>query len=111
MASNRSFPADGAPDNLWNEYARFHEACSGVLDRIEQHRDGGIALSESELLELRTMVLNLNAFGRVLHGKRAREMRQLAERAERVLGKAEVLPGAQINEERESEDNPAAVTG
>ena len=111
MAPNTSFPANGAPDNLWNEYARFHEACSGVLDRIEQHRDSGIALSENELSELRTMVLNLNAFGRVLHGKRAREMRQLAERAERALGEAGSAAAARIKEESESQDNSAAVTG
>ncbi|WP_143219533.1 hypothetical protein [Achromobacter xylosoxidans] len=111
MAPNTSFPANGAPDNLWNEYARFHEACSGVLDRIEQHRDSGIALSENELSELRTMVLNLNAFGRVLHGKRAREMRQLAERAEQALGKAGSAAAARIKEESESQDDSAIVTG
>ncbi len=111
MAPNTSFPVNGASDNLWDEYAKFHEACSGVLDRVEQHRDSGIALSESELSELSTMALNLNAFGRVLHGKRAREMRQLADRAERVLGHAEASPRAQIKEESESEDNSAAVTG
>lgn len=111
MAPSTSFPAQGAPDNLWTEYARFHEACSGVLDRVEQRRDSGIALSESEQSELRTMILNLNAFGRVLHGKRAREMRLLAERAEQALGHADAASGVGIKEGSESEDNPAAVTG
>lgn len=111
MAPNTSLPAYGTPDNLWTEYARFNEACSGVLDRVEQRRDSGIALSESELSELRTMVLNLNTFGRVLHGKRAREMRLLAERAERALGNADAAPLAEIKQDSESEDNPATVTG
>jgi len=112
MAPNTSFPGNSASDNLWNEYATFHEACSGVLDRVEQQRDSGIALSDSELSALRTMALNLNAFGRVLHGKRAREMRLLATRAERALAKADAAsPLAPIQEDSESEDNPAAVTG
>ncbi len=111
MAPNTSFPAHGEPENLWTEYARFHEACSGVLARVEQRRDGGIALSESEQAELRTMALNLNAFGRVLHGKRAKEMRALAERVERVLVNAGVVPHAVAKETTESEDSSAAVTG
>lgn len=112
MAPNTFFPGNSVSDNLWNDYAKFFEACSGVLDRVEQHRDSGIALSESELSELRTMALNLNTFGRVLHGKRAREMRLLAERAERALGKAEAASAlAPIQEDSESEDDPAAVTG
>lgn len=111
MAPSTSFPGNSASDNLWNEYATFHEACSGVLDRVEQHRDSGIALSDSELSELRTMALNLNTFGRVLHGKRAREMRQLAERAEQALGKAGSVAAARIKEESESQDDSAIVTG
>lgn len=112
MAPSTSFPGNSASDNLWNDYATFHEACSGVLDRVEQHRESGIALSDSELSELRTMALNLNTFGRVLHGKRAREMRLLAERAQRALGNAEAAsPPAPVQENSESEGNPAAVAG
>ena len=111
MAPNTSYPAQGAPDNLWAEYAKFHEACSGVLDRVEQRRDSGIALSESELSALRTMVLNLNAFGRLLHGKRAREMCSLAARANLALGNTDAAIRGGIEQDDESEDNPAAVAG
>ncbi|CAB3825975.1 hypothetical protein [Achromobacter anxifer] len=111
MAPSTSFPADGAPDNLWTEYARFHESCSRVLDRIEYHRDSGLALSESELSELRTMILNLNAFGRLLHGKRGKEMRMLARRANLALGNASDESLVEIQEGDEAEDNPATVTG
>ncbi len=111
MAPSTSFPEDGAPDNLWTEYARFHEACSGVLDRIERHCDSGLALSESELAELRTMILNLNAFGRLLHGKRGKEMRVLARRANLALGRAGEGSLAEVQEDGEAEDSAATVDG
>lgn len=110
MTPNTPYPAHDAPDNLWTEYARFHGACSGILDRVEQLRESGASLSDSESSELRTMVLNLNAFARVLHGKRAREMRLLAKRAERVLGCANAQHPAEIEEGGESEGDPAVVT-
>jgi len=110
MASGKSVPAGSGPPNLWEEYSRFHGACAAVLDRAERRRDQGSPLTESELSELRTMALNLGALGRVLHGKRARDMRTLAERLDKLLQARGSGVSAQALDGEEPERDPAAVT-
>ncbi|MGE8615382.1 MAG: hypothetical protein ACN6PF_24015 [Achromobacter veterisilvae] len=111
MAPEKSVPAGNGPPNLWEQYSKFHDACAAVLDRIELNGNQGIALTENELAELRTMALNLHALGRLLHGKRARDLGLLSERLDRVLENRGREASARTLDGEEPERDPAAVTG
>lgn len=111
MASGKSVAAGSGPPNIWEEYSRFYAACAAVLDRVELGEDRDAVLTEHELAELRIMALNLHALGRVLHGKRARDMDLLAERLDRVLASRGGDASAPTLDGEEPERDPAAMTG
>jgi len=111
MAPGKSATAGSDAPNLWQQYARFHEACVAVLDRIEQRADPHIPLSQNECAELRIMALNLGALGRVLHGKRARDMRQLAARLDRALAGCNRQTVAPALDSETPERDPAVLAG
>lgn len=111
MAPGKSVPAGSGPPNIWEEYSRFHEACAAVLDRVERRGDVDIPLTESERSELGTMALNLAALGRLLHGKRVRDVRLLLERLNRVLERGDAALSAPMLDGEEPQRDPATITG
>ena len=111
MAHGKSVPAGSGPPNVWEEYSRFHEACAAVLHRVERRGDVDIPLTESERSELGPMALNLAALGRLLHGKRARDVRLLLERLNRVLERGGAAPSAPALDTEEAQPDVETITG
>ena len=107
MTSRMSNPAVGDLSNPWEEYSKFHDACAAIVDKVELRADQNIPLTASEQTEFRTMVLNLGMLGKSLHGKRARDMRDLAERASRALERCGLEGSAQARNNGEPEQDPA----